>query len=103
MAYRAPPLLTTSFVFPAPLMQVTPFLVMSLFLPLTSLSVISPFLPPPLVLCSTPGIEPSDRRCLVPKALNIQSVLSRDQFDVLVGHVEIRGIAYQGDLVHRSH
>jgi hypothetical protein len=49
------------------------------------------------ILCLTLVFEPLESRRLVPKASNIQSALSRKQFDVLVGHVEIPGIADQGD------
>jgi len=49
------------------------------------------------ILRVAPVIEPPKRRRLIPKAPHIQPVLSRNQFDVLVGQVEISGITHQGD------
>jgi len=62
---------------------------------LTSFRVLTP------ILRVAPVIEPCKRRRLVPKAPYIQPALTRNHLDVLVGQVEIPGIAHQGDLAWR--
>lgn len=75
---RASFLLSASFLQSTDLLT-TPFLLTAPFLPPTWLS------------------EPLVRGRFVEKAPDIQPVLSRDQFDVLVGKLEIPGITQQRD------
>jgi hypothetical protein len=61
----------------------------------------APFLLTTPLLPLTPIFEPLVRGRFVEKAPDIQSMLSRDQFDVLVRKLEIPGITQQRDAPRR--
>jgi hypothetical protein len=77
------------------------FLSSASFLRRTLCFLTTPFLLTAPLLRPTRVSEPLERGGFVEKAADIQPVLSRDQFDVLVGKLEIPGITQQCDAPRR--